>query len=323
MSDKNLTIEKTSFLALLLSLFVFIFSLYIFPYYTNGDQKEYHNFYDNCLGNIFLYMDNYECYNNTLGSNEPVYFILASFFSIFFSKNVFISFFNALLTFILVKIVNLKERQYLLTVFLVFNFYFLVVFFSAERLKFSLIFLLLAFYFYLKCNILNKKVVLFSILACLSHFQVLILIGGAFLAYYRSRLTIRNILFIFIAVIACVNVFYDFILFKFNSYLNLNNFFDSVLSVLKVAIFIFMSFLYIKELRLKYSIILMSMPLLVAAFLLGSDRLVMFGFFIYLFAYIFKQRNVKFDVIFLFVIGYYFFKSWGFLYNIREYGNGF
>lgn len=323
MIDNSLKVKKSNIYALFLSLFVFIFSLYVFDYYINGDQKEYHNFYDNCLSNIFSYIENYECYNNMLGSSEPIYFILASIFSIFVSKNVFISFFNALLTFIFVKLINIKKENYLLTFFLIFNFYFLVILFSAERLKFSLFFLFWAIYFFLKNNTLDRKILIFTVLACLSHFQVLILIGGFLLAYYRNKLTLTNMLFLSTSVLIYIYLFYDLILYKFNSYLNIDNLLDSFLSFVKVGIFIIISFIYIKDLKLKNDIFLVSIPLLIAAFLLGSDRLVIFGFFIYLFVYIFKQKNINFDIFIFIIVGYYFFKSWGFLNNILEYGNGF
>lgn len=126
------------FCASLASLFFFAFSLLVFPYYQEGDQLFYRAFYDGIQGLSFA--DAFVFYQGTLGTFEPLYFIFSYSVSAFLTKDTALSIVNALFAFLLFKRL-LEYRTHPIVIGLIsLNFYFLVLLFSAERLKLSLLF---------------------------------------------------------------------------------------------------------------------------------------------------------------------------------------
>ena len=73
--------------------------------------------------------------------------------------------------------------------------------------------------------------------------------------------------------------------------------------------------------RKKREIVFLYFPLFIAIFLIGGDRLNMFGYFIFLYYALQVNRGVNFGVIATSI--YYLFKTYEFILNIFLYGEGF
>ena len=138
-----MTLIKSKLSILITPLFIFIISLYLAPYYISGDQVFYIDTY-NAIRNLG-FLDGYVYYYKTLSTLEPVYYILIYINSPFFEKYLFVSISNAILAYYSVRFfTKLGSRTYIASIIVLTNFYFYVLFFSAERLKFSFIFLTLS-----------------------------------------------------------------------------------------------------------------------------------------------------------------------------------
>ena len=166
----------------LVMIFVFILSILIGPHYSEGDQFHYRTVYDAVSSLSFA--EGYIYYNLSLSSYEYVHYSLIWFFSRFLEKDIFIALSNSILVYLLLINLNKLRVSYLISAILVLsNFYFFVLYFAAERLKYGMIFFLFSFY-----NIERVKffypLVLFSVI---SHAQFLILYAGIFATFLKDK----------------------------------------------------------------------------------------------------------------------------------------
>lgn len=308
-------ISKEKFNILILSFFLSILclalSLYIYPYYQNGDQLPYRNFYDNISSYGFL--DGMDYYRNQLGSLEPVYFLIVKTFSNILDKDLLFSLINSFIAFFL--FFNLLKNKvaiyFILSVFL--NFYFLVLLFAAERLKLSFLFILMAISF------VDLKRYIFLFFGILTHIQSLFLI---FIILFKDniedffrKINFKIIIYGFLFIFALSFFLKDHILIKLQSYIGSGGFFDT----LKASIFVILASLIAPTKWLE--ILILGLPLVVAAFFVGADRIVMMTYILFL-IYGLKYKKGYNILIFLSTL-YFCWKGYYFLLNIIQHGNGF
>lgn len=144
-------IQKSRLYPILYAIIAFVISLYVLPYYVLGDQEHYRGLYRNCFFDSISFESQFYCYQQSIGSSEPVYFFLVKLVQPFLDKDLFISIANTLMIYLIAR---LTFREYAvvwhrnLFMFLVLsNYYIIVLMLAAERLKFAFIFLLLAAFF--------------------------------------------------------------------------------------------------------------------------------------------------------------------------------
>ncbi len=295
----------------------FVFSIYILPFYTEGDQAHYIKLYKDCF---ISGEDQWFCYVNTIGSAEPIYFLLTKIAQGFVGKDFYISIANAALVFLITLIIlkNYKvvwhRHLFLWSIFL--NYYLMVLFFSAERLKFSLIFFLIATLF---LNIKYK--IIFYLVALFTHLQS----GLLFSPYLTSLIVkkelslLKKFLIFFTTVLVGLAVFLllrEHIESKLLAYTSEEDA-SNIMGVLKTLIFIVLA---VSTTR-KLDPLLAGLPLVIASFIFGGERISILAFFLYLGYVIYYQR--KMDVIMFMVMLYFIFTGYKFLNNILIYGTGY
>ncbi len=74
---------------------VLIFSLFMFPFFTSGDQEFYRKFYSGVSDMSFV--EGFVFYKKTLGTSEAGYFLLTYLFSAVLQKDVLFSLLNFVL----------------------------------------------------------------------------------------------------------------------------------------------------------------------------------------------------------------------------------
>lgn len=310
---------KKEYLQLLfLSTIVLILNLIFIPIYKGGDQSHYIKFYYSIEN--YNFFTGYLHYFHSLGAQEPIYYFIVFVFSKFFSKDIFVLVLNLIFSISFFKLV-MKKLGFYLTFSFIFNFYFLVLLFSAERLKVSILLFLIAV-------LLNHKrlKILFFLGAILSHFQTSILVIS--LALHNSALEVlrlfyfklsRKIFKIFFITLLSLPVFY-LMLYYFTSKLNYYLQFSSIYNIVKPISFLLLC-VFINP-KKKLNLTLSFLPIIFFSYVIGEERLVIFCYFLFLFA-VLQNPSLKARIL-LFVLNLYFiFKGINFLNQIILYGDGF
>lgn len=310
--------KKNNILSLLFATYSFLLSYFIFPFYTDGDQVFYRGFYESIQ--TYDFYDGFLFYTSALGSKEPAYYVLIYFLSGFFAKDVLMSLLNAVFGLLLSRALLRKNVSIIVVLLLFFNFYLLVIFFPAERLKLGLLLYLMALNFEkFPRNILFG----FSII---SHIQVGILIMANMLASYANNFTSifkgrvnRGALLNLTAVLPLAVLLFllrDHIISKFGFYSKSNS---GIFDLFKPIFFVIITLIYARNKKLEA--LAMHALLLVAVIFLGPERIVIFSYFIFMFYAVQVNRGLNIGV--LLVSGYFFFMGLIFIANIFTYGNGF
>jgi len=316
-------LRKTHAVSILFSIAVFLLSLVVSPYYIYGDQLHYKNFYNSMPE--FGFFEGFKYYNSSLSSREWFYYSLIYTFAGWLDKNVLMSFLNAALAFfVAVEFLRRGASKFLLCM-IFFNFYFLILLFSAERLKLGVLFCLLAF------STQGCKGFICWVMALLSHAQTLILLVISILSkmaadavfIFQGRLKygfLISVALFVVFVVIIVTALGDHIATKFDAYSGPDGIFAGGWQALwKPTIFLVGSAFYAKQKR--YEAVIANIPLLVAAFFVGDERLVMFSYFIFM--YYAVQVNNGLNVGVLMSSFYLLVKGVLFLSNILAYGDGF
>lgn len=317
----KLKILKSDFNAFLYSLIVFFTSLQLSPLFINGDQEAYRDFYITCFNYVDI-SSRFECYTSTLGSQEPGYFLIINFFHYFLDKDLLMSFANALFAFLFVKIVYRYYRTdifiHLFFILIFLNYYTVVLFFSAERLKISIIFLLLSFF------LMGWKSYIFKVIMFLTHIQTIFI----FLIQIIYTLIEKNknkIWFKFFLVAGTISVFTLVFLYlrehieqKFIVYSEgVKEKESGFFSLIKASFFCLLAYLSIR----KINVIILQVPLMIGALILGSDRVLIMSFFVYIGCLIYFKGSM--DIFGYILLFYFLVKSFDFWQNVMKYGTGF
>jgi hypothetical protein len=286
-------ISCKNFGGLLASFFVFVFSLFVFPYYENGDQKVYRAFYEGVrelpLNDAFIF------YQTSLGTLEPIYFIFSYILSSFLAKDIALSAANAIFTFLIFKRL-LEYRSHPIVIGLAsLNFYFIVLLFSAERLKIALLFLLLA----VGANgLIRYSLLLVSVLA---HVQTMVFLlifyfNRVFLIIGQLRKEVSGFDFFqqFLAgvgILTLLLVMYDHILTKAQFYYQAE---AGVEGAFRTLIFALLSIWYAQK---KAEAFTVSLAIVVLSILFGSERLTIFSYLIFMHYSLKFNRGLNIGVI--------------------------
>jgi hypothetical protein len=303
-------------ISLFYSLLIFIFSLWLIEFYQNGDQSHYINYWIEVKELGFL--DTYTLLPILLGSAEPGYAFLVYVFSGLIEKEIVMSILNSLITYFLVMWILKKRVHFILIPFILLNFYILVLFFPAERLKLAFLFFLLAEYY-------KTYNILWYILALLSHVSIVLMIAVQYinsifkiilklLNGYVSKNTLYYLLLTIVVLIIMTSVLDEHIIRKLD-YLKLEL---SLSGIIKMLIFIIMASFYSKN---RFEPILAGLPLFIAASLLGPDRITMFGFFLFMYYGLQYKRGLNLGV--FVVLLYFIIKSALFTTAVINHGDGF
>lgn len=316
-----MVITQKNLYTILCVLFAIILSVILFPLYVNGDQIAYRGFFENCLTYEKDIKVKWYCYNGYLGSKEPGYFLIMNYLGSVFGGFYLNVIFNGFLVYLISVLVcnNIKsniERVFILLL-MITNFYVLVLFFSAERLKFAFVF----FMAFLVFRGVKQKI--FIIFSLLTHVQILILFISFYIRFiYDSNLSIlrKNLINFIASVFLFLFLVFNknHLIYKINVYSTLVQEVDSgFLSLLKVSVIYFITLFSYPRL----SVILAGIPILISAYFLGSSRIMMLMFLFYFFVIILLKK--KTDILFYLILFYFSFKSFDFILNIISYGDGF
>lgn len=314
-------IKKSLFFGMLAAIFAFLTTSYISPYYIDGDQYHYRDFYKYCFYNSLTFTQQIFCYNNTLGSNEPVYFLLSKIANPYLTKDLFISISNSILAFLIVLLIFRYHKtgwqRYLLVALVLSNYYLMVLFFSAERLKFAFIFLIAAL---LASQM--KKFIFFG-LAMLTHAQSALLIAPYFISKILHKDTKpiikwATLIASLIMFIGAFLVLKEHVTSKFTVYsTGVEEDGTGLMGMVKTSIFIILAYISTR----KILPVIAGIPLIAISYFLGSDRIGMLAFILYLGATLYYKN--KMDLILFIVMLYFSYKSIDFILNILRYGSGY
>jgi hypothetical protein len=149
----------------------------IFHYYTAGDVFRYNMAFDCMKSQNFLI--SFVCTKTNLGAYElilPIVFYSFASVSINFLGMNFIL--NCIVLFFALAWFQRFQKSYIIFLLLVFNYYSLVIFIPAIKLKIAFIFLFIYFYS-------DKKY--FFLMSILSHFQILIFLFASIVSKIKLR----------------------------------------------------------------------------------------------------------------------------------------
>lgn len=122
---------------------VMIKTLVLFPYFVAGDLIIYNNLYESVRGANII--EGYAIYKANINSAEIVYYAIIWVSSnVDLNRAIFLAISNGLLAFLGFKRLSSSGNYIIVSVVLLFNLYADVLYFSAERLKFSILILLCA-----------------------------------------------------------------------------------------------------------------------------------------------------------------------------------
>ncbi len=296
---------------------VFIFSVWLSGLYVGGDQVYYSTIYKALPD--FGFLSGLEYYKSVVSSMEPMHFFFSWVFSRFLEKDYFVAFSNVFLAHAALLLCKKKNVNVAIAVIIVTtNFYFLVMYFAAERLKFGMIFFLYSLCFYEH----YKKAAGFAFLAVLSHVQMFVFYAVMVVGYYVNEIykalvdkrISSNVLAVLILGFGFVFAMHDQLLKKITVYYALRDFSE----VLKMLLFFAGSLFYAKQRKAVFFIFLF---FILAVFLFGGKRINMVGFFVFLYCSLGFRGGVNLGA--FIVLAYFSFASLGFVEDIIQHGNGF
>lgn len=195
------------------------------------------------------------------------------------------------------------------------NFYFYVLYLSAERLKFAVCFMLLAMSFNR-----GRRSFFLSVISVLAHAQLILFYFGIVLSKsksYFSDVKSRFLKLIISAVVVAAAIF----LLRDHAAEKLRFYYRSDIDfygLFKVVLFVVAAYFYSGR---SVKVFVVSFPLVLAVCILGGERIVVMSFLLFLFYALQYKKGFNLGVL---VFGSYFgVKTIQFLSNVINYGNGF
>jgi hypothetical protein len=296
----------------------FVFSLVIAPYYVNGDQFHYIRVYEELVKLDFL--DGFEYYKKALTSQEVVHFTLSWVACKYLEKTVFVALSNSLLAYLATAVfIRWRAAPWLASTIVLSNFYFVVLYFAAERLKFGFVFLAAS----ILCLNRRRWLFLFSFLSVASHVQVVIAYASILFRFFVVKIRrflmvgrVHPLYVLSFAIIIPITLFPfgDQLLRKLEGYSH-----DQELASLGRSLaFLLLSIYYSRN---RSDVILLFIPILVAAYVVGDERVNLLAYFVFLYYGFRINHGINAGV--LIVSTYFSYASIPFLAKVLEYGNGF
>jgi len=292
--------------------------LMLLPYAVAGDQQFYRGFYESVPG---LSLDQgYAFYKNQLGTSEPGYFLLMYLLSPWLPKDVVIGFLNFVLYYHVFLWLRRQRVSMLLYPLLACNFYLMVLSFSAERVKLALVFFLVGY------SLRGVLRYLALGLSLVTQVQMLLLLLGArvegVLAVCRQLARGRvgsgfvSMLLTLLGGLVLLLLLREHIASKFSHYAGV---WGGATALIKPLIFTAMTLFYARGRVLEA--FLVSLPMVVAAYFIGSERVVIFSYFVFMFYAAPYRRGLNLGVVA--ASGFFAYGGIGFLRRMVEFGDGF
>ena len=303
------------------SIFVFFIgftiSLLIFSYYTEGDQIAYNNFYNEIEGKSLL--ESYLLQGVFVSATEPVFTLIYWLGShLNFEKEIYISIFNGLLILLTFRLFVSFNQSYLTIILFELGYYNLVLMFAAERLKFAILFLVLA--------LLNRKSnykYFYSVLAFLSHLSTILYFHLGFLKHLKLsyKLRIKKSTF---AIMILASIFLSIFFLNLPVIAKLSASEEKFRFINFIPSLIILFDLYRltrNQKEIRNSILLKFLPIVLPITILGPTRINMLIYLLYTYEIISLKKDKT--IIFQLTLFYNVLKSIIFISNIFRYGEGF
>jgi len=307
----------------LLLVIIFFISWLVGSMHTTGDQLNYTHVYNNISSYEIVPALVY--YRFHLNSLELVHFLFIYLFSAFFEKVVLFSFVNTFFASLIIKYFDKLKVSFLVTTsFLITNFYVYVLFFTAERLKFGFIILLIGLC--MKAGSKLRNITIFS--AILGHAQMVLILAPVVFEDAVSRVLkiiktsrLKWSTFLFIIPLLLIPFVWDYAIFKFQNYRD--NVIDStsIFSFVRITVFFILAAYYANKVEKISKAFIVFIPLFIMVYLIGGDRVNMIAYMYFLY-YALRYKN-GLNVGILMTSLYFAWKTILFLVSVSIYGNGF
>lgn len=311
---------KTSAITLvviLVAAYAYIFSQWMYPIYYLGDQLNYTTFWYS-VDNASL-SDVWKLQLIWTGSVEPVFGVIVWTASRFFEKIQFFSVINVVFSLLLVATL-LKYRVSLFVYpLLLFNYYYILLLIPAERLKVSLIFILV---FILVRG--AKSYIAFGF-GTLTHFQNLVFLAS--LTFAKVASAMRGVLLkkrldarsLFGMIMLASGGMFFFLQFRDALARKFDHYFEVALSDALDAVVMLVLVLVFCQNRL--TALAVFFPIVTAAVLLGEERISMVAFLV--FSVFFVAQHKSLHPAFVSILIYLDIKAIYFIQHVLEYNTGF
>lgn len=302
--------------AMLFALILFVASLILLPLHYSGDQLFYSALYRE-IPLLHSWEDRSQAYFWHTSAMEPVYLGLITLGSPYLPKEFLFSLVNTALAYGLGLWLFSRRVAPVIIMLLAVNFYLVVLFYSAERLKLSMTFLIWGMLLESR-----GRYILFA-LAVGSHFQSSLLLFSI-LTWTTAKPGGRYLLPLAGAGIAGAAFIYlqdsnplllAYLTNKFDQY-SIEESFSLFVMVKPVAFML--GTMYYSGLR--WRSFLTFLPILAATYFVGSDRIALFGYFIFM--YFALQRNRGMNVGALASAGYFAYAGMLYIVTFIETGHG-
>jgi len=314
----NKNINTPRMVGLLFGLFSLALSLLMFPFDVGGDQLVYNEYYSGlrALG----FEEAYLFFHEKTGSFEPGYFVLTYFLSPWFTHTGLMTALNALLGYYIASWLQKNDVSFFVIIIICcFNFYLMVLFFSADRLKLAFLFFFMA----VSHNSFRRSFLLFAIT---SHVQLAMLgILGMVDKLVRNlrRLLLGQVVrpsFVTVAFalffVVAVFFLHEYIIDKFRYYFDHRSI---GLGLLKPIVFLFLTMYYARGYI--WIVFVQHAIIICAVLFVGEERLVIFSYIVFMYYATRVNRGVNVGV--LITSCYFFLKGILYLQGIYLYGDGF
>lgn len=319
MSD--VTVRLNQLICIFVGFLIFLISLYISHLYTEGDQVAYHEAYTAMSGLSFGddWNDISKIYNQNVTSAEWGHIIVSMIGGgLGIEKNLLISLLNGVLAVYAVRLLLAWDASYWIAIGLpLTNYYFYVLYFSAERAK--LAFLFLVFSLLSKRKILIAACVLGSIFSHLSFGFIYAGIIFNRLAMQESIARVGTVMMtgaLLLLLIMIPSGFLEYSMVKIRYYWIWNEH-VSISDFLPAILLLFISFFYADD---KMKPLMMSSPVPIGIAVIGGNRLNMLYFFIVTFFALQAKSGMNAGLIGL--MFYFCYKTIIFLWTIINFKHG-
>ena len=320
LKDHLIRIQFSSIFPYIFAFYCFILSLIIFSYYLNGDQQTYRLFYKQISS--FNLLDGFDYYQKVFGGFEIGYYLISYIFSGLLDKDIVMSFANSLIGFYLAKYFISIRISPLVLVLLSLNYYLLVLFTSAERLKFGCLFFLVGI------SVGGVSQYLFYLFSIFSHTQMLLNFLSKIIS--DSSDNIKKIfttsIFVFkpyqIIIYAFIGIFVFYYLHghmesKYEIYSSVQ--INALAVFTKSCIFILLTVIYAQE--KKFEALIMQLPFFLINPFLSGDRLTIFMYIVFMYYGVKYKSGLNAGV--LVTSAYFFYTGILFIIDVLNTGQGF
>lgn len=300
-------ISKHTLVAILSSFLVFIYTYYLGSMFLAGDQLHYRMVYDSVSHLDFF--EGYLFYRTVIYTDEVGHYVIAWSASQFFDKDIFNAFSNSLLAYFSVKLfIKWGAKPFVALLLVLFGYYYLALYLSAERLKYATVFFVLAVYYFRS----GRLRYVFFVVSIITHLQYVVpIIASLFVRFSVAvnrvfnylRLRTSDAYFLLMSAVALALLSFVFSGHIYNKISAYHEGFD-VLEYLRISVFFLMSLWYSKK---KIQVIMVFFVLFVFVALVGGMRINMFGYFAFLYYSLRVNGGLNLGVIATFL---YFFVGW-------------